>query len=101
MKILTMLLAPTVAVGTVSIAIARDYADLVARRYPWVNADGPPMCPTKEDLRQIPGDLKIRFIICSRLLRCIYRKWWRGMDYSWHVQHLLREFGCGQFADPR
>jgi hypothetical protein len=23
------------------------------------------------------------------------------MDYSWHVQHLLREFGRGQFADPR
>ena len=21
------------------------------------------------------------------------------MDYSWHVQHLLREFGRGQFAD--
>jgi hypothetical protein len=20
------------------------------------------------------------------------------MDYSWHVQHLLREFGRGQFA---
>ena len=23
------------------------------------------------------------------------------MDYSWHVQHLLREFGRGQFADSR
>jgi hypothetical protein len=22
------------------------------------------------------------------------------MDYSWHVQHLLREFGCGQYALP-
>ena len=32
---------------------------------------------------------------------CIRRKWRKGMDYSWHVQHLLREFGRGQFADPR
>jgi len=23
----------------------------------------------------------------------------KGTDYSWHVQHLLREFGCGHFAD--
>jgi hypothetical protein len=29
-------------------------------------------------------------IICFRHLKCICRKWWRGMDYSWHVQHLLR-----------
>jgi len=45
--------------------------------------------------------VKIKIIICFRHLKCIRRKWWRGMDYSWHVQHLLREFGRGQFADPR
>jgi hypothetical protein len=45
--------------------------------------------------------VKIKIIICLRHLKCIRRKWWRGMDYSWHVQHLLREFGRGQFADPR
>jgi len=22
-----------------------------------------------------------------------------GRDYSWHLQHLLREFGCGPLAD--
>jgi hypothetical protein len=44
---------------------------------------------------------EMKIIICFRHLKCIYRKWWRGMDYSWHVQHLLREFGRGQFADRR
>jgi hypothetical protein len=44
---------------------------------------------------------KMKIIVCFRHLKCICRKWSRGMDYSWHVQHLLREFGRGQFADPR
>ena len=43
----------------------------------------------------------MKIIVCFRHLKCIGRKWRRGMDYSWHVQHLLREFGRGQFADPR
>jgi hypothetical protein len=43
--------------------------------------------------------LKMNIVICFRHLRCICRKSRRGMDYSWHVQHLLREFGCGRFAD--
>jgi len=38
---------------------------------------------------------KMKIIICFRHLKCIGRKWCRGMDYSWHVQHLLREFGGG------
>jgi len=42
----------------------------------------------------------MKIIICFRHLKCIWRKWRRGMDYSWHVQHLLREFGRGEFADP-
>jgi hypothetical protein len=43
----------------------------------------------------------MKIIVCFRHLKCICRKWRRGMDYSWHVQHLLREIGCGQFAHPR
>ena len=43
----------------------------------------------------------MKLIICFRHLKCICRKWCRGMDYSWHVQHLLREFGCGPLADLR
>jgi hypothetical protein len=43
----------------------------------------------------------MKLIVCFRHLKCICRKWRRGIDYSWHVQHLLREFGRGQFADPR
>jgi hypothetical protein len=42
---------------------------------------------------------KMKIIVCFRHLKCICRKGRRGMDYSWHVQHLLREFGRGQFAD--
>ena len=41
----------------------------------------------------------MKIIICFRHLKCIYRKWRKETDYSWHVQHLLREFGCGHFAD--
>jgi hypothetical protein len=32
----------------------------------------------------------MKIIICSRHLKRIWRKSQRGMDYSWHVQHLLR-----------
>jgi hypothetical protein len=42
----------------------------------------------------------MKIIICIRHLACICRKWRRGVDYSWHVQHLLREFGLGQYAQP-
>jgi hypothetical protein len=44
---------------------------------------------------------KLKMTICFRHLKCIYRKCWRGLDYSWHVQHLLREFGRGRYAEPR
>ena len=53
MKLLTILLAPIVAVGMASTALARDYKDLVAEGYRWVSLDGPYACPTKEDLRRI------------------------------------------------
>jgi hypothetical protein len=43
---------------------------------------------------------KLKIIICFRHMRCICRKWWRGLDYSWHVQHLLREIGRGRYAEP-
>ncbi len=43
----------------------------------------------------------MKLIICFRHLKYICRKWCRGMDYSWHAQHLLREFGCGPLADLR
>jgi hypothetical protein len=36
---------------------------------------------------------------CFRHLKCIWRKWRKAKDYSWHVDHLLRELGCGSFAD--
>jgi hypothetical protein len=54
--------------------------------------------PRKANLAEA---LKMKLIICFRHLKCICRKWCRGMDYSWHVQHLLREFGCGPLADLR
>jgi hypothetical protein len=41
---------------------------------------------------------KMKILICFRHLKCICRKSRRGIDYSWHVQHLLREIGCGRFA---
>ena len=53
MKLLTILLAPIVAVEMASTALARDYKDLVAEGYRWVSLDGPYACPTKEDLRRI------------------------------------------------
>ena len=40
MKLLTILLAPMVAVGMASTALARDYKDLVAEGYRWVSLDG-------------------------------------------------------------
>ena len=60
MKLVTMFLAPIVAMGIASTASARDYHDLVAEGYRWVKIDGPYACPTKEDLREItrnPSDL--------------------------------------------
>jgi len=60
MKLLTILLAPIVAVGMASTALARDYKDLVAEGYRWVAIDGPYACPNKEDLQRItrePGDI--------------------------------------------
>ena len=56
MKLSTILLAPIVALGMSSIALARDYKDLVVEGYRWVTIDGPYMCPTKEDLREITRD---------------------------------------------
>ena len=41
---------------------------------------------------------QMKIIICFRHLKCIWRKSRSGMDYTWHLQHLLREFGCGRFA---
>src|SRR5271169_6672221 len=43
----------------------------------------------------------MKVIVCFRHVKCICLKWWKGRDYSWHLQHLLREFGCGPFADLR
>jgi hypothetical protein len=56
MKWSTIFLAPIVAVGMVSVGLARNYNDLVAEGYRWVAIDGPYACPTKEDLRKITGD---------------------------------------------
>ncbi|MBV9488209.1 MAG: hypothetical protein JO069_00600 [Verrucomicrobia bacterium] len=39
-----------------------------------------------------------KIIACLRHLECIRIKRRRGLDYSWHVQHLLREFGLGIYA---
>ena len=41
----------------------------------------------------------VKVIVCFRHFKCICRKWRKGRDYSWHLQHLLREFGCGPLAD--
>jgi hypothetical protein len=56
MKLLTILLAPVVAVGMASTVLAGDYEDLVAQGYRWVSIDGPYACPAKEDLRRINKD---------------------------------------------
>jgi len=31
-------------------------------------------------------------------LACILSKGRQGRDCTWHWQHLLREFGCGEYA---
>ncbi len=56
MKLLTILLAPIVAVVMASTALAGDYKDLVAGGYRWVTIDGPYLYRTKEDLREITRD---------------------------------------------
>ena len=43
--------------------------------------------------------LYMKVIVCFRHFKCICRKWRKGRDYSWHLQHLLREFGWGPLAD--
>src|SRR4029077_4465126 len=41
----------------------------------------------------------MKVIVCFRHFKCICRKWRKGRDYSWHLHHLLREFGWGPLAD--
>jgi hypothetical protein len=53
LKLLIVLLAPIVAVGMASTALAAHYKDVVAEGYRWVSLDGPFACPLKEDLRTI------------------------------------------------
>jgi len=31
-------------------------------------------------------------------LACVVAKARKGQDCTWHWQHLLREFGCGEYA---
>jgi hypothetical protein len=31
-------------------------------------------------------------------LSCMVAKTWKGRDCAWHWQHLLREFGCGEYT---
>jgi hypothetical protein len=56
MKLLTILLAPIVAVGMATTALAGDYKDVVAEGYRWATIDGPYLYRTKEDLREIARD---------------------------------------------
>ena len=56
MKLLTIVLAPIVAVGMVSTTWARDYKNLIAEGYRWVSLDGPFACPSKKDLRKITSE---------------------------------------------
>jgi hypothetical protein len=37
---------------------------------------------------------------CWLHLRCISSKLAKGQDIKWHVQHIIREFGFGKYADP-
>ena len=53
MKLLTILLASIGALEMAFTALASDYKDFAAEGYRWVKIDGPFMCPTKEDLREI------------------------------------------------
>jgi hypothetical protein len=58
-----------------------------------------------EEIKAVAGTnifgeaLYTKVIVCCRHFACICRKWRKGRDYSWHLQHLLREFGCGPLAD--
>jgi hypothetical protein len=91
MKLLTILLAPIVAVGMASTALARDYNDLVAEGYRWVKSDGPFACPTKADLREITRDssdihklhmveqLRAYFLIQGALIKVIQEDSSNGM----------------------
>jgi hypothetical protein len=53
MKLLTILLASIGALEMAFTALADNYKDFAAEGYRWVKIDGPFMCPTKEDLREI------------------------------------------------
>jgi len=88
MKLLSILLVLIAAVGMASIALARDYQDLVAEGYRWVSLDGPYACPTKEDLRGITSEpidineLHIRFYLSETLAKyMLYIKWCWSIDF--------------------
>lgn len=53
MRLARMLSIFVAALGTVSMALAANYNDLVAQGYRWVTVDGPYGCPSKTDLQQI------------------------------------------------
>src|SRR5271157_2970929 len=67
MKLLTILLAPIVAVGMASSALARDYKDLVAEGYRRVSLDGPYACPTKEETADYPFEVIKMIVLIERL----------------------------------
>jgi hypothetical protein len=89
--LLTILVAPIVAVGMASTALAGDYKDLVAEGYRWVTIDGPYLCPTKADLREITRDpsdsnrlhmveeLRAYFLIDGALIKVIQEDGSAGM----------------------
>ena len=62
---------------------------------------------TDEEIKAVAATKKsgealyMKVIVCFRHFKCIYRKWRKGRDYSWHLQHLLREFGWGPLAEHR
>jgi hypothetical protein len=69
MKLSTILLAPIVAVGMATTALAGDYKDLVAEGYRWATIDGPYLYRTKEDLREMardPSDLNTMRMVEER-----------------------------------
>jgi hypothetical protein len=47
------LLSVAAAVGLKSGALAAPYDELAAKGYRWITTDGPYVCPSKDDLRQI------------------------------------------------
>jgi hypothetical protein len=91
LKLLIVLLAPIVAVGMASTALAADYKDVVAEGYRWVSLDGPFACPLKEDLRRItrePSDtnelhmveqVRAYYLIQGALVRVIQEDGSTGM----------------------